>query len=159
MHKGEHFWSAGFACTVVLVAALCNTPYSQHNTDDPEWSLPVYEEGCGALMKALHEEWIAADGELTFDVARKLFWALLLDPDAYYAEFSSDTVYYHRFSRRMDALVFWNPNDTTTAYLERLRIVAIERLVDQAYTIETKHMHLHEEMIEALRRVKVSHVY
>ena len=159
MRKGEHFWSAGLACTVVLVAALCNTPYCQHNTDDPEWSLPVYEEGCGALMKALHEEWVGADGALVINVVRKLFWALLLDPNAFYEEFSPDTVYYGRFSDKLEAKVFWNPNDTTTAHLERLRVVAIERLVDQTYTIETKHLHHHEEMIEALRRVKVSHVY
>lgn len=126
--------------------------------DDSGWPLPFFEKGCNILMNSLHQEWKRTDGELTFIVARKMIWAMLLDPNSFYAEFSPDTTNYERFSTRIDKLVFWNPNDTTTAQLERLRMVAIDRLMDQTYLIDDCYMRLHEEMIARLRDLKVSHV-
>jgi hypothetical protein len=109
-------------------------------------------------MKALNQEWSKADGELAFVIARKMVWALLLNPDAFYEEFSPDTANYARFTEDLDDLVFWNPVDTTTGYLERLRIVTIERLSEQTYSISEKNRHLHENMIDKLRHVEVTHV-
>ena len=142
---------------VIVIAVLCVSANGQEWKDDPEWWSPAYEEGCSVLMKALHQELVKTDGIAIHYVEDKLFWALLLHPNAFYEELSPDSALYERF---IDALhfVFWNFNDTTTAHLERLRTVAMARLVDQAYSVETKYLHLHEEMIEALRRVKVGHV-
>jgi len=109
-------------------------------------------------MKALHQEWSRTDGELTFVVARKLLWGMLQDPNAFYSEFSTDTVNYERFAEDLDKLVFWNPNDTSTVHLERLRIVAIDRLVEQTYAIDSSYMQLHRKMLKNLRHAKPTHV-
>ncbi|MDH4158272.1 MAG: hypothetical protein OEW00_13460 [candidate division Zixibacteria bacterium] len=148
-----------FSVLLILVGLLgCASGDCQVSRDDSGWPVPVYDEGCRSLMKALHQEWSRADGEFAFDIARRMIWALLLDPNAFYTEFSPDTVYYERFAKDLASLVFWNPNDTTTADLENLRIVAIHRLVEQTYSIEDRHLRLHEEMIENLRKVKVTHI-
>jgi len=134
------------------------SPLCAGHKDDSGWPLPIFDQGCKALMNSLHQEWKRTDGELTFVVARKMIWAMLLDPNSFYAEFVPDTINYERFSGDIDNLVFWNPNDTTTAELERLRMVAIDRLVFQTYSIDSCYMPLHEEMITRLRELKVSHV-
>lgn len=146
-------------CYLILIfASLCFSASCQNLESDKSWGLPILEEGNISLMTALHQEWSKTDGEITFIIARQLFWALLLNPNAFYKELSVDTVNYKRFIDDIDVLVFWNPNDTTTAQYERLRIVAIERLVDQTYSIDGNHRQLHEEMIQTLQKVKVSHV-
>ena len=158
MGKKEHPLGSLLGCLVIVFAVHCMSANCQDSRDDSGIPLPIYDEGCNSLMKALHQEWVKSDGEKTFVVAGKLIWALLLNPNAFYAEFSPDSVHYRHFSDGLDALVFRNFNDTTTAHLERQRVVAIERLVDQTYSVEAKYLHLHEEMIAALTRVKVSHV-
>ena len=105
-------------------------------------------------MNALHQEWLKTDGELTFNIGRKLFWALLLDPNAFYVEFSYDTINYERFAQDLNKLVFWNPNDTTISHLKRLRLIAIDRLTEQTYSIDSNYIGLHEEMIEIIKQIK-----
>jgi len=145
-------------CLVILAVILCTSASCQVSRDDSGLPVPIYDKGCHSLMKALHQEWSRTDGERTFVIARRMIWALLLDPNAFYAEFTPDTARYEFFSKRLDKLVFWNPNDTTTADLENLRVVAIYRLDEQTYSIEDRYLRLHEEMIEKLRKVKVTYV-
>jgi hypothetical protein len=144
---------------LMIVALLCCSSASCQDAEmDTAWSYPHYDEGCRSLMKGLHAEWIKADGEGAFEVGRLLFWALLLDPNAFYKELSPDTTYFQRFVDEVDVLVFRNFNDTTTAHLERLRIVAIDRLTEKTYGVSENYQPLHKELIETLRLVKVTYV-
>ncbi len=126
----------------------------QDSNNGLEWASSNYYEGCRSLMNALHQEWLKTDGELTFNIGRKLFWALLLDPNAFYVEFSYDTINYERFAQDLNKLVFWNPNDTTISHLKRLRLIAIDRLTEQTYSIDSNYIGLHEEMIEIIKQIK-----
>ena len=126
--------------------------------DEAEWSYPIYEKGARSLMNSLHEQWRLRDGAATFEIADILFWALLLDPNAFYVEFSRDSLGYQRFADRLDALVFTNLNDTTTGDLENLRKTSIWRLEEMTFDIELEYVTIHQEMIESLKRVKVSFI-
>jgi hypothetical protein len=138
---------------VSYAAIKCN-----NSLDDSGWALPKYDEGCSCLMNLLHQEWSGTDGELTFIVARKMIWALLLNPNAFYKEFSPDTTNYQRFVKDIDKLVFWNPTDTATSYLENLRIISIERLTEQTYSINDEYLQLHQALIDNIKNLKVTHV-
>jgi len=140
---------------IIFVAAFSVTGNCQNPKSDSGWPLPIYEEGCKSLMNAMHKEWAKTDGALTIVFGKKLIWALLLNPNAFYEEFSSDTVNYKRFTKSMENTIFWNPNDTTIAHLERFKVVALERLIDQSYLIDSIHIDRHQELIERLRNVKV----
>ena len=157
MGKKQRFVGTVLAVLVIFAALHSVSAYGQEWKDDPEWWSAAYEDACSVLMRALHQEQDKKDGFAVHYVEDKLFWALLLHPNSFYEELSPDSVQYEEFIDDLH-FVFWNFNDTTTAHLERLRIVAMERLVDQTYLVETKYLHLHGEMIEALRRVKVGHV-
>jgi len=147
-----------YYCLAVLVIVSCTSANCQESKDNSKWSYAVYEEGCRSLMNALHEEWIKADGANVFEVGELVFWALLLNPNAFYKEFASDTVNYKRFFEDLDVLVFWNMNDSATVPLENLRTVAIDRLIDMGFSIDAEYLQLHEEMIANLRKLKVSYV-
>ncbi len=146
-------------CLAIFGVIFSASAICQDSKDDGGWPLPIYDEGCRSLMKALHQEWLETDGELTFIVAKKMIWALLLNPNAFYREFASDTINYKRFSEDLDVLVFWNMNDTTTLpLLVNLRLVAIDRLIDQTYSIDEEYQQLHEEMIANIRKARITHL-
>jgi len=109
---------------VILSIGISNISMAQDEADTP-WSYPHYESGVQSLKKGLHAEWRTSDGEKTFEIAHKMIWALLLDPNEFYTEFTSDTAGYRHFAKDLDALVFWNPNDSTTAHLINLKQLAI----------------------------------
>ncbi|MEW6412637.1 MAG: hypothetical protein AB1483_09215 [Candidatus Zixiibacteriota bacterium] len=48
----------------------------------------------------MHQEWLQTDGELTIVFGKKL--VLLLNPNAFYEEFSVDTIDYERFIEGLD---------------------------------------------------------
>ena len=139
--------------TIFSVSGNC-----QYSKDDSGLPVPIYDEGCRSLMSAMHQEWSMTDGELTIVFGKKLIWGLLLNPNAFYAEFSPDTVNYERFLRNVDNIVFWNPNDTVTSHLERLRLVAIDRLQEQTYSIDSNYIGLHEELIDKIEQVEPTFV-
>lgn len=143
---------------VILVGVFTSIASCQDTEDDAAWSLPKYNRGCNSLMSGLHEEWAKADGEKTFEVGIRMFWALLLDPNAFYTEFATDSTLYERFTSNIHTLVFWNANDTTTSQLERLRVVAIERLTEESYWIDSTNQKRHDDLIALLRKVVVTHV-
>ena len=144
--------------TVMLLTFGTSVTCIAQDEDDTPWPYPFYDRGVQSLMKGLHEEWRQSDGETTFEIANKLIWALLLDPNELYAEFSSDTIGFRYFAERIDGLVFTNHNDTTTMDLENLKKVSIWRLENMTYDVEPKYLTIHQEMIESLKRVKVSFV-
>ena len=150
----------GRCLKLAMVAAtlLSVTSYCQSSKEDSGIPLPYFRAGCSELMAGLHKEWSLSDGEAAFVVARKMMWAMLLDPNSFYQEFSPDTIYYNRFASNLYGLVFWNPVDSSTEHLENLRVVAIERLEEQSYAIDEKFLDVHQEMIETLRNLRVTHV-
>jgi len=145
--------------SLLLLLAMSSVPVNcQHSKDDSGLPVPIYDEGCKSLMKAMHQEWSKADGELGIVFGYKLFWALLLNPNAFYEELSADSISYERFLERVEYTVFWNPNDTTTSHLERLRLVAIDRLQDQTYSIDSNYIGLHKELIDLIERIEPTFV-
>jgi len=145
-------------CLAIFAVIFCVSALCQDSKNICGWPLPIYDDGCRALMKAFHQEWLKADGELTLVFGEEMIWALLLNPNAFYKEFASDTVNYKRFFEDLDVLVFWNMNDSATVPLENLRTVAIDRLIDMGFSIDAEYLQLHEEMIANLRKLKVSYV-
>jgi len=109
-------------------------------------------------MKVVHQEWLQTDGELTIVFGKKLIWALLLEPNAFYQEMSQDTVSYKRFLESVENTVFRNFSDTTTSHLERLRLVAVDRLLDQTYSIDSNYIELHEDLIEKFKHIEPTFV-
>ena len=109
-------------------------------------------------MESLHQEWNRRDGWLGFEVARKMIWAMLLDPDAFYTEFVPDSSGFHHFKNDIDALVFWNPDDSTTSHLESLRLAAIERLQKASRWIDDQYLDENTQMLEVLERVRVRYI-
>jgi len=146
-------------CYLLAISIIfCSTASCQNSKDDSGWPVPIYDEGCRSLMKAMHQEWSKTDGELTIVFGKKLIWALLLNPNAFYMEFSPDTIDYKRFLNSLENTVFWNPNDTAISHLERLRLVAIDRLTEQTYSIDSSYIGLHEELINKIKQVEPSFV-
>jgi len=147
------------SCSLLIVfAVLCVAARCQDSRDDSGWQLPKYDKGCESLMKVVHQEWLQTDGELTIVFGKKLIWALLLEPNAFYQEMSQDTVSYKRFLESVENTVFRNFSDTTTSHLERLRLVAVDRLLDQTYSIDSNYIELHEDLIEKFKHIEPTFV-
>ncbi len=91
-----------FGCIVALALVSYTTANCQNSKDDSGWPVPIYDEGCRSLMSAMHQEWSKADVELGIVICKKLIWALLLNPNAFYKEFSADSIYYERFLECVD---------------------------------------------------------
>ncbi|MEZ5357272.1 MAG: hypothetical protein R3F48_00485 [Candidatus Zixiibacteriota bacterium] len=140
-------------CFVFLLAIFTIPINCQNSRDDSGLSVPIYDDGCKYLMKAMHQEWSKADGELDIVFCKKMIWAVLLDPNAFYREFSADSVQYERFLNCIMYNAFRNYNDTTTSQLEKLRLVAIGRLQEQTYSIDSNYIRFHEELIDKIRHV------
>lgn len=156
MIKNKISWQT---ITCYMITIFLNFTFSASCQDlEKENTKPLLYQHCdqavSTLMKELHQMWIETDGEAVLVIGENVFWALLLDPAIFYNEFSDDTIHYQRFKDGLDYVAFTNWRDTTTDGLERLRIVAIDRLVDLTYLIDTNHLKIHEEMIERLRQVK-----
>jgi len=156
--KRKKYWGVAVCVFVVISILLFAAGIGQGTEEVKECSMPDYERGCSFLMKGLHKQWIRRDGMLSFCAGEKMFWALMLDANAFYKEFSEDTANYTNFIDGLDKWTFWNFGDTTTAQLERLRIVSIERLMDLTYSVDSIYLPLHEDMIERLKQVKVGFV-
>ncbi|MFH2047949.1 MAG: hypothetical protein ABIJ12_00750 [bacterium] len=144
--------------SLILLVVFFLPVNCQDSQNDSGWHFPIYDEGCKSLMQAMRQEWSKTDGELTIVFGKKLIWALLLNPNAFYAEFSPDTANYNRFLRNVDNVVFWNPKDTTTSHLERLRLVTLDRLQEQTYSIDSNYVRLHEELIDRIKQVRPTFV-
>lgn len=143
---------------IVISSVFCFSANSQDLEKELLKAFPEYEKACNSYMKELHQLWIEADGFGTLILEQKLFWALLLEPEYFYDEFSDDTYSFNRFKDHLDGFVFTDFKDRTTVNMERLQLVAIDRLVDLTYSIDSSHIQIHKEMIERLRQVKVSFV-
>lgn len=141
---------------IILSISIPNTSRSQD--EDDEWSYPHYESGVQSLMNGLHAEWRTRDGAKTFEIADKMFWALLLDPNEFYIEFTNDTSGYRHFKEGLDKFAFWNPNDSTTAHLIHLKQLAIWQLDFMTWDIKPDYLQFHKEMIEAVKRARVSYI-
>ena len=87
-----------------------------------------------------------------------MFWAALLDPNAFYVEFSTDSAGWEQFVGDLDKLVFWNPNDTVTASLIALKSVALDRLEACSLLVADRNKAMHEELVDRVRSAIVSHV-
>lgn len=141
-----------------LVLNVSNRVDGQSVEDDTPWKLAHYDKGIKELNKQLHIEWKRADGELTFEIADKMFWAMLLEPDAFYTEMAPDTSSLAFFETDIDKLIFWNPNDTSTAELKRLKVVAVERLKSMTYSVSDANRQIHQSMIKAIESARVTAV-
>lgn len=143
---------------LLLFAALPMPVSCQHSQDDSGLPVPIYDDGCRALMKAVHQEWSRSDGELSIVLCKKLIWVVLLNPNAFYREFSVDSVQYDRFLECVEYNLFRNYSDTATSHLERLRLVALDRLQEQTYSIDSNYLQLHEELIDKIKQVEPTFV-
>ncbi len=159
MMRKKKFRGIRVAILVLSVFALLPmSGRSQDSRDDSGLPLPVYDDGCKFLMKAVHQEWSRADGELSIVLCKKLIWVILLNPNAFYTEFAADSVQYDRFLECVKYNLFRNYSDTTTSHLERLRLVALDRLQEQTYSIDSSYVRLHEELIDKIKHVKPTFV-
>ncbi len=144
---------------VLLLGLVAVVPtHAGESQDDSDLSDNQYDEGCRAMMHGLHEEWLSSDGEMAFVVAHRMMWALLLDPNAFYTEFAVDTTHLDYFIDHIDNLIFWNPVDTAITELERFRQVALDRLESTSDRIDPKYDDLNKELIDRIRRAKVTGV-
>lgn len=130
----------------------------QNSKYDSGVPVPIYEEGCSSLMSAMHKQWQNADGELGIIFCKQLIWGLLLEPNAFYKEFTPDSESYNRFLDCVGFNLFRNYNDTTTEQYYRLKQVVIDRLTEKTYSIDSTYLKIHEELIEKIRKVKPTFV-
>lgn len=118
-----------------------------------------FDEAFAPALSTLHDAWTAKDGYAFLVIGRKLFWAMLLDANDFYAEFSSDSAGFHDYVEELPVTVFRNFNDTSFAHLERLRVVSIERMESmRRYQVAREYLSMHEAVLQKLRSLEVTAV-
>jgi len=71
MNGQGRYMKTTFGYLAVFVLVLCTSAGCQDSKDDSGYPLPIYDEGCQSLMKALHQEWSKARWRTCFCYCKK----------------------------------------------------------------------------------------
>jgi len=136
---------------LALTMFLSDTLSSTDLPHDSEFDSSQYDSNVRKLIAGLHEDWNNRDGYIFLVIGKRLFWCLMLDPDAFYSEFASDSIGYQEYLGELDKSVFWNVNDTSIVVQERRRVAAIDRLME--VYVDSSLVKLHSAMLKRLEEI------